>query len=217
MKAKSKLLAATLLVTAVLAGRTAAAQEPLIDADGLGRGRYGRMHMLYEKTFLNIDVLSVDIRFGPDTADAFRALAEGRPGSPELTDRIAVLASRAEDVYVEIRFKRDVSLHDFVAAVRKSLERPRRAGMIEEDDYQNISRNLPHWYGFLEEQGVKSGDRILYRARASSLRTVYVDRDGRVRLDQTDQGAGPRLALLGSYFAPGSSFRNTLVASLFHD
>jgi hypothetical protein len=41
--------------------------------------------------------------------------------------------------------------------------------------------------------------------------------DGRVRLDQIDQGAGPRLALLGSYFAPGSSFRNTLVASLFHD
>ena len=35
--------------------------------------------------------------------------------------------------------------------------------MIDEDNYQNISRNLPRWFGFLAEHGVKSGDRILYR------------------------------------------------------
>jgi len=210
-------LVAAFLVWAMLVGRTGGAQEPLLDSDGLGRNPYGRMHMLLEKTFLNIDVLTVEIRFGPDTADALRALVASRKPSAELTERIAARAYRAEDAYVEIRFKRDVSLRDFVAAARKNLGRARRAEMLDEANFQSISRNLPHWFAFLDERGIKSGDRILYRARRMSMRTVFVDREGRVRLDQTDQGTAPRLALLGGYFAPGSDFRNGLVASLFRE
>ena len=205
------------LVATALAGRTAGAQEPPLDADDLGRSRFGRMHMLLEKTFLNVDVLTVEIRFAPDTAEALRALAERQAPGAELTERIAARAFRAEDAYVEIRFKRDVGLDEFVAAVRKNLERARRANMIDEESYQSVSRNLPRWFAFLEKDGIKSGDRLLYRARPSSMRTVFVDRDRRVRLDQTDSGTAPRLALLGGYFAPGSDFRNGLVASLFHD
>jgi hypothetical protein len=207
-------IVAALLVSSTLVGPTGRAQQPPLGGDELGRNPYGRMHMLLEKTFLNIDVLAVEIRFGPDTADALRALAVNRAPSAALTERIAARAYRAEDAYVEIRFKRDVGVEKFIAAVRKSLERARRAEMIDEDSYQSISRNLPHWFAFLNEQGIKSGDRLIYRARPTSLRTVFVDRKGLVRLDQTDSGTAPRLALLAGYFAPGSDFRNGLVASL---
>jgi hypothetical protein len=216
MKMRTKLsLLVALAALAMLVGRTVRAEQPALDIDGLGRNPYGRMYMLLEKTFLNIDVLTVEMRFGPETADALRGLAQGHKLTSELIDSIATRAYRAEDAYVEIRFKRGVSLDDFVDAVRTNLERARKANMIDEANFQNVSRNLPRWFGFLEERGIKSGDRILYRARPSSMRTIYVERDGKVDLDQTDQGSAPRLALLGGYFAPGSDFRKGLVESLF--
>lgn len=213
MRTKSALFVACVAVV-TLAAPGAHADAPTLD-DGLGRAPYGRMHMLLEKTFLNIDVLTVEMRFGDDTAEALRTLAEGRKLDGALVNSIATRAYRAEDAYVEIRFKRNVSLGDFVDAVRKNLARARKAGMIDEVNYQNVARNLPRWFGFLEERGIEEGDRILYRARPSSMRTIYLEHQGRVDLDQTDSGAGPRLALLGGYFAPGSDFREGLVASLF--
>jgi hypothetical protein len=208
-------MVAILLGAVTLLGRAGWAQEAQLDIDGLGKTDFGRMHMLLEKTFLNVDVLTVEIRLPPETAESLRTLAAGQKPNAGLTDRIAARAYRAEDAYVEIRFKRNVSLDEFVAAVRKNLERARKASMIDEETYQNVSRNLPHWFAFLQADGIKSGDRILYRARPASMRTLYVDQKGRIRLDQTDEGAGPRLALLGGYFAPGSEFKDKLVASLF--
>ena len=67
----------------------------------------------------------------------------------------------------------------------------------------------------IADRGFRSGDRILYRVRGGALRTVLVGRDGRVFVDQTDTGSGPRRALLGGYFAPDTGFREPLVRSLF--
>jgi hypothetical protein len=208
------LLGCTLVGWMALAASAARADAPPLD-DGLGRARFGRMHFLLEKTFLNIDVLTVDVRFGDDTAEALRGLAEGRKLDGALVDSLATRAYRAEDAYVEIRFKRDVGLGRFVDAIRTNLARARKAGMIDEESFQNVARNLPRWFAFLEERGIKEGDRILYRVRRDSMRTIYVEREGKVDLDKTDDGSSPRLALLGSYFAPGSDFRDGLVESLF--
>jgi hypothetical protein len=52
------------------------------------------------------------------------------------------------------------------------------------------------------------------RIRSDTLRTVYVDREGSILLDQLDVGPERRLAVLGGYFAPGSEFRDGLVASV---
>ncbi len=208
------LLGCTLVSWIAFAASGARADAPSLD-DGLGRASFGRMHFLLEKTFLNIDVLTVEVRFDDDTAEALRAVAEGRKLDDALVDGLATRAYRAEEAYVEIRFKRDVGLERFVDAVRKNLGRARKAGMIDEENLQNVSRNLPRWFAFLEERGMKEGDRILYRVRRDSMRTIYVERGGKVDLDRTDGGNAPRLALLASYFAPGSDFRDGLVASLF--
>ena len=76
--------------------------------------------------------------------------------------------------------------------------------------------SLPVWFGFLEERRIQDGDRLSYEIRADTLRTVYWGTDeGEILLDQTDVGRQNVLALLGAYFAPGSSFRKKLVRSLW--
>ena len=205
-----------LLLAAVLFASLAQAEEPALDAGGLGRAPYGRMYMLLEKTFLNIDVLTLEIRFGANTAEALRALAEGKKPSAELTDRIATRAYRAEDAYVELTFKHSITMNQFVSGARESLERARRANMIDEETYRSSAEKLPRGFVFLADSGIEPGDRLLYRAGPTSLRTVYVDKRGKIRLDRTEAGPGPRLALFGGYFAPGSDLRDGLIASLFH-
>jgi hypothetical protein len=207
--------AAPLLVAAVLLGGPGLAAPAPLDDDGLGASPYGRMHMLLEKAFLKVDVLDVEIRFAAETAAELRALAEGHQRTAELTGRIAARASRAGDAYVEIRFLRDVGLDEFLAGVRRNLERATRADMLDEENLSRITRDMPRWFAFLAERGIRSGDRLLYRVRPASLRTVYLDRGGEVLLDQTDTGSLPPRALLAGYFAPGSDFVNGLVASLF--
>jgi len=203
-----------LLVVAGLAVGTARAQVPGMDPGDLGRDPYGRASFVLRKTIFNFDVLFVEIRFGRDTASALAALAASRKPGPELTALIASRAYVAEDAFVEIEFKRDVSLDQFLDGVRQNLERARRANMIDEADFRRISSAMPRWFAFLEDEGIKKGDRIFYRIRPDSLRTVYIDRTGRLRLDQTNPGATPGRPVLGSYFAPGSDFRDGLVNSL---
>lgn len=209
-------LAAAVLVGATVPPRSGHAQEPL-DDDGLGRRPFGRMYMLLEKTFLNIDVMTVEIRFAPAIADELAALAAGHPPSRELTERIAARATHAEDAWVEVRFKRHLGMGTFIGGGRQIAESARRAQVIDEATLQQIKRDLPHWFAFLDGRGIESGDRLRYRILPTSLRTVFIDRDGKVRLDKTDEGTVPRLALLGGYFAPGSDFRNGLVSSLFRN
>jgi hypothetical protein len=78
-----------------------------------------------------------------------------------------------------------------------------------------ISEGIPRWFAFLKERRILNGDQIHYRVRGDTLRTVYLSVDGERALDQTDVGAERRLAVLGSYLAPESSFRKGLIKSLF--
>ena len=131
-----------------------------------------------------------------------------RRGSP------GAITVHADEVFIRLEFKRDVSLNRWAAAVRTSLEKAWRAGIIDEDNYQHVSRNLPVWFRGVAERGFRNGDQILYRGYPDRLRTVLVSADGEVLLDQTDAGTAPRVALLGGYFAPGTDFREPLVRSL---
>lgn len=191
------------------------AQPAPLDTASLATGRYASMEMLFERTIFKVDVLTLHVRFSPEVARRLESLAKGRDYSDELADSVASVALEARDVWVEIEFQRGVSLGQFVDGVRENLEKARDAGIIAPGTYEMISENLPRWFGFLEERRVHDGDRILYRIRGDTLRTVFLGADGRMLLDQTDIGAERRLAVLGSYFAPGSSFREDLIRSLF--
>lgn len=192
-----------------------AAETVPVETKDLASGRHAHMHMLLEKTVLGVDVVTVDMQFDAKTAERLEAASKGKKYSKEAADEIATAAYRAENAFVRMRFERHVSFDDFVEGSRKSLGFALKAGMITKANYDRSYNGLPQWFGFLKKNGIHKGDRIYYRAKPDSLRTVYVDHQGKTMLDQTDDGADPRLALLAPFFAPGSDFREPLIRSQF--
>ena len=203
-----------LLAMAVAAPPLAAQTSP-VETASLADGPFASMRMLLEKTFLKVDVLTLDVRFGSDAAGRIRALAEGREYAHPLADSIANVAAHATDAYARLRFERNVGLDQFLDGIRDNLERALAAGYIDRAAFDEISGGLPGWYAFLADRGIHEGDEMFYRIRGDELRVVYVATDGTTLLDRTDPGAHRRLAVLGSYYAPGSDFRESLIRSLF--
>lgn len=181
-----------------------------VDTATLAQGPGARACMLMERTLFKVDVLTLYLRFGPETARALGRLADS--GAPR--DSLAAVATRSRDAFARLAFLRDVSMNRFLDGVRTDMGRPVEAGWISQATFDEVSASLPRWYAFLESRGVRQGDTMLYRIRGDSLRTLYRSVDGEWLLDQTDVGAPNRLAVMGSYFAPGSSFREGLLDSL---
>jgi len=208
-------VAAASIPATPLPGQSLAADTAIAaDTVGAGTGTFGRMHMLLERTILNVDVLTLDVRVGPSTADRIDELLAKPREFGGLSDSVAAAALEATDVLARIEFHRNVGLTRFLGGIRDNLRRATRAGIVTPAQFRSISADLPHWYSFLADRDIRSGDRMYQRVRFDTLRTVYVGAEGDLLLDQVDVGPERRLAVLGGYFAPGSDFREGLVASV---
>jgi hypothetical protein len=171
------------------------------------------METLLEKTIFKVDVLRLRLRFGElSTARLISLAAEGSGGATP--DSVAAVALASTDVWARIRFERDVSLSQFLDGVMDNLERASEEGIVSKTEFERLETGLPRWFGFLEERRIRDGDELWYRIRDDTLRTLYVGIGGEVLLDQTDLGSGPRLAVLGGYFARSSDLRDGLIESL---
>jgi len=185
-----------------------------IDTTGLGSGPAARMHMLLERTIFKVDVLTLEVRFGTATAARIERLLASPGGREGLADSVANAVLAADDALARLEFQRHVRLDQFLDGIRDNLRLATRAGILSPAEFRSISSDLPDWYAFLSERGIRSGDRMHQRVRSDTLRTVYVGAEGDLLLDQVDVGPERRLAVLGGYFAPGSDFREGLVASV---
>ncbi len=217
---KRSLLAASIAgVLIVLLVSLLAAPRPLFDLASLATGPFARMSTLYEKSFLffNIDVLSLEIRFGNEVAEKVKSLVQDGDEPSQFADSIADTAIHAQDAFVHIRFLRDIRLNRFIQEARESTKLVREAGLIDHPSYEHISKNLPIWYASLAKRGIREGDEMFYRIRGESLRAVYRGVDGTIYVDQEDKGRVFPLAVLGGYFVEKSKFRKGLLQSLFHN
>ncbi len=196
-------------------GLPVVAQSPALDTVSVGRGRYAARRTLLEKTIFKVDVLILDVRFGSETAHRLERLVASRRYSESLADSIASVAIDARDAWARLRFKRRVSLDQFLNGIRHNLTRARQAGIIDSASYAMIFQDLPVWYHFLAADGIFKGDEMLYRIRGDTLHTAYRTAAGKFLLEQTDTGPERRLSVLGGYFAPKSEFRKGLIKSLF--
>lgn len=185
------------------------------DTTDLADGPFSRMTALLERTIFKVDVLRLEMRFGEETAERLREVVTA-PGRREvLADSAARVALGAPRARVRVRFVRDVGLERFLDGIRENLRPALEAGWMEEATYRLISDSLPVWYRPLEGRGVKEGDEMVYDIRGDTLRTTFRGRDREVLLDQTDVGPERTRAVLASYLAPGSDFREELLDSLF--
>jgi hypothetical protein len=182
------------------------------DTAGLG-GRYGTLQMLLEKTFLQVDVLELEIRVDPETA---AQVEDGMAVNGENADEEAILSAliAAPRVWARLTFKRDIGVDRLIREIRNSMRKAVQAGLLDPAGYDTISASLPEWYASLRERGVRNGDGQYYRIRGDTLRTTFVGRDGEQFIDETATSPVNRRALLTSWFAPGSDFRDKLLASL---
>lgn len=176
----------------------------------------GTMRMKLERTIFQVDVLTLGVRVDSATAAAIDRLMDGGSAYDEAAAaRIAERALEAEEVVAGIEFLRDVSLERFLDAVREDMRKAVDAGWLAPEGYRTVSEGLPRWFDFLRERGIRDEDRVSYHVRGDTLRTVYSDPAGDILLDQTDVGRQHRRALLGAWLAPGSSFREDLIRSLW--
>ena len=191
-------------------------QDGIPTLESLPERARSTMSMRLEKTIFRVDVLRLRLRVDPATAaDLDSLVSGGEEYDGALAPEIAERALRADEAVAEIEFLRDVGLDRFLEGVRADMRKAVEAGWLEPGGYRAVSEGLPGWFVFLRERGIRDGDRISYRVRGDTLRTVYADPAGDVLLDQTDVGRQNVLALLGAYLAPGSSFREGLIRSLW--
>jgi hypothetical protein len=202
---------------AMLMAGTAIAGEPVpsLNASDLAQGPYSAMHMLLEKTILNVDVLTVDVRVNKATQSQFAEIAGGKAYSDALGKQIADIAVRTDHAVVQLRFMRDVSLEQWMDAVRENLQQAKDAGLLTAKVQQRVSSGLPKWFAAISKRGYEEGDRVLYQLKPGALRTVVVSKDGAVLVDQLDRDKDAPRVVMASYFAPKSDFRELLLKSLF--
>jgi len=215
---RRKLLTATgAPLLAVLMAGAALAGAPLPPTEGgdLGSGPFATMHMLLQKTVLNINVATIDVRFDKGTQGRFAQIATGKGYSPDLGHQLALAALDAKHAVVEMKFKRDIPLNRWIGVVKDNLEQARKAGLITKDVEQRVGGALADWFGALKDRGYEKDDRLIYAVMPDSVRSVVVSTGGQVFVDRVDTGHEGRRVVLGSYFATGSEFREPLLKSMF--
>jgi len=214
---RSKLIAASAWLVAVATAGAALAGGPLPTLEGgdLGQGPYATMHMLLQKTVLNINVATIDVRFDKGTQGRFAQLAGGKAYAPDLGHQLALAAIEAKHAVVVMQFKRDIPLNRWIGVVKDNLEQARKAGLLARDVEQRVGDSLATWFGALKDRGYEKDDKLIYAVMPDSVRSVVVSKGGQVFVDRVDPGHEGRRVVLGSYFATGSEFREPLLKSLF--
>jgi hypothetical protein len=216
-RSRSMLIAASAWLVAVATGGAAlaAAALPALEGGDLGQGPYATMHMLLQKTVLNVNVATIDVRFDKGTQGRFAQLAGGKAYAPDLGHQLALAAIDAKHAVVVMQFKRDIPLNRWIGVVKDNLEQARKAGLIARDVEQRVGDSLATWFGALKDRGYEKDDRLIYAVMPDSVRSVVVSKGGQVFVDRVDPGHEGRRVVLGSYFATGSEFREPLLKSLF--
>ena len=141
---RARTLPAALVALAGLAGASAVAASGAaaqagapfeggapFDTTGLAGGPHARACMLLERTIFQVDVLTVDLRLGPEPADRIRALVS--TGAPR--DSVAAAAIRSRDAWIRIEFVRDIGMDRFLDGVRTDLRRTVGAGLIDRSTF----------------------------------------------------------------------------------
>lgn len=206
-------LAIAIWVAGALVRPSGSAAQIASDTTGLG-GRFGTMSMLLEKTFLQVDVLDLEIRTDSVTAGRIAAILNAGAVDGAAGDSIARVMLRAPAIWARMSFKRGIGVDRLIQEIRNSMRKAVEAGLLDQSALDVISGSLPEWYAPLEDRGVRDGDAQYYRIEGDTLRTMYVGREGETWIDATATRPANRTALLASWFARGSDFREKLLNSL---
>lgn len=201
--------AAVAMSAAVVPVAFAGDAVPSLSEGDLASGPFSKMHMLLEKTILNVDVVTIDVRVNAKAQGDFSKIANGKKIEGDVEEQLAKAALAVDNAVVQMKFERDVSLSQWLDQVGGSLEKAVSAGYISAARKSQVLSNLPNWFASIKDRGFHEGDKVLYRVTPGSLRTVLHTVEGQTPVDQTDNGDASKVLFAG-YFAPGADMRAML-------
>lgn len=188
------------------------------DAGGdrrLAAGPFAVLQGALKKTMFRVEVARVQIRVDPETQRKLAILTEGRKSSPALEAGAVQAVMHARDVLITSEVRHDIPFDRYRRAVYADLRAAHASGMVSEDAYWSVARLLPQWLRTLADRGVRNGDRFMCRLSPGSVRVLYRGAEGRTLVDARIPNGAAGRAVLASYLAPDSSFRQELLSSLF--
>ena len=187
---------------------------PSLNSSDLAQGPFSYMHMLLQKTFIKINIATVEVRVDKPTQNRLAGMARGQAYSEGLAQQLTHVTIGAERAVVQMQFKRDISLDRWMGFTRDNIGQARAAGFITADIEKRASQSLPQSFAALKSRGYQKGDRLIYSVAPGGLRMVVVSAGEQVFIDRMDTEQGAQRVVLAAFFAPGSDFREPLLRSL---
>lgn len=196
------------LVFAILTVGTAGAQE--------GRARCcTHFDYVLEKTIFKVDAVRLDLTIRDETPNRVAELVAGRADPRAWSDSVAAMYLGVDHASVRMTFLRSFGLNRFLDANRDVMEKLAIAGLITEEELEDLDAENRARFAGLAEDGIRDGDVIEHEVRGDTVTTRYTDVAGAVRIDGLLVGSAERRMLLGSLFGPNSEFRNGLLDLVF--
>jgi hypothetical protein len=199
------------LATVVATATPTAGQEPLAE----DHSPYAHLEFLLERTLFKVDVARLRLEVDDATAGDVAAIVAGGKRSREREQAVTAryLATRQADIALE--FLIDIDFDRFLEGGEDNAARQIEAGLMPPEAAEPFLRGRRERFAFLEDRGIRDGDRFYYTLRGDSVATRFVDADGITRIDDVRVGPTHGQFLMGTYFAPGSSFRDGLLDLVF--
>ena len=101
--------------------------------------------------------------------EALGADAEKLDGSLD-REMSAVVFESLETAEIELRFHVSFGKDRFLKSSRKSLEKARKAGYIDEATEQRILEEMPERFAWMDEDGIAKGDVMRHTLEGNSVR-----------------------------------------------
>jgi hypothetical protein len=172
---------------------------------------------LYERTILKVDVLHLDLRVDSATATDVASLVAANASDKvddSLRDAVASAYLAAQRMEIDLEFLRNISADQFINGKADDLESLVEDRLLEPEVAAELADEFEHLFAFLEQDGIRNGDRLDFRVFGDTVRAVYVAIAGDTLQAYERIGSHQRIAILGAYFAEGSSFRDGLVKTV---
>lgn len=175
----------------------------------------GVLEMVYRRTLFRIDIMRLSVRVDSAADRRIRAVTEGREYGDALADSVAAAVLAADRLLVETRLLRDVTLDQFMDGMADNLDRARDDGLLTPEERDAVYLETGERFLPFREGGLPKSWSVRYDIRGDAVAMSVRDAEGHVRLESRSTGRARRVAVLGSYLAPSSDFREDLLRSAF--
>ena len=186
-------------------------------SEGLGETKYGNPAFKFEVTFMKIDVADIEARLTPSTASELESVVQEGKADRNRIDRAAAIMLEAETSAYRFTFLRDGGTGRFLDGIRSNLDSARKDRIISSSEYLSLWNEYQEIMRPIKKRGSFKGDQLLYRIGKSSVRIIYLGKDGDVLVDSIQSEEAWARGFKGSFTSRDSAFRKNLISSLWEN